>query len=140
MTPIKGIDPRITTPEMKIAHRYMNRLGALGAQILGLLWAMATVNVNPWMAVPAGLACFAYIVYIGHDFRQQYSAIAKAFLGLNWLRLVLSAWPMLVVIAIVSGLLSNGVSWQQIGQYKEHLLGLAAFPLLSWLTQQWKGQ
>jgi hypothetical protein len=38
-----------------------------------------------------------------------------------------------VVIAIVSGLLSKGVSWQQSGEYKEHVLAPAAFPLLNWL-------
>lgn len=140
MTPVTGIDPRITTPEMQTAYRYMNRLGALGGQILGLLWAMATVKVSLWVAVAAGLACFTYILYIGHDFRQHYSAIAEAFTGLNWMRLISSAWPMLVVIAIVSGLLSKGVSWEQIGEYKEHVLALAAFPLLTWLKHSWKGQ
>lgn len=35
MTPVTGIDPRITTQEMQTAYRYMNRLGALGGQILG---------------------------------------------------------------------------------------------------------
>ncbi|MDB6050524.1 MAG: hypothetical protein JWR17_3270 [Pseudomonas sp.] len=125
---------------MQTAYRYMNRLGALGGQILGLLWALATVKVSLWVAVTAGLASFTYILYIGHDFRRQYSAIAEAFTGLNWMRLVLSAWPMLVVITIVSGLLSKGVSWQQIGDYKEHVLALAAFPLFNWLKQWWKGQ
>lgn len=140
MTPVTGIDPRITTPEMQTAYRYMNRMGVLGGQILGLLWAMATVKVSLWVAVAAGLACFTYILYIGHDFRQRYSAIAEAFTGLNWMRLVLSACPMLVVVAIVSGLLSKGVSWRQIGEYKEHVLALAAFPLLNWIEQCWKGQ
>lgn len=35
MTPVKGIDPRITTPEMQTAYLYMERLGALGARSWG---------------------------------------------------------------------------------------------------------
>ncbi|MBD8122910.1 hypothetical protein IFT62_16985 [Pseudomonas lutea] len=140
MTPVTGIDPHITTQEMQTAYRYMNRMGALGGHILGLLWAMVTAKVSLWLALAAGLACFTYILYIGHDFRQQYSAITEAFTGLNWIRLVLSAWSMLVVIAIVSGLLSKAVSWQQIGEYKQNVLALAAFPLLTWFKQWWKGQ
>lgn len=101
---------------------------------------MTTAKVSLWVALAAGLACFTYILYIGHDFRQHYSAIAEAFTGLNWMRLVLSAWSMLVVIAIVSGLLSKGVSWQQIGEYKDNVLALAAFPLFTWFKQWWRGQ
>lgn len=110
MRPVTGIDPRITTPEMQTAYRYINQLAALGGQILGLLWAMATVKVNPVVAVAAGLGCFAYILYIGHDYRQQYAEITKAFTGHYRMHLILSAWPMLVVITIVSGLLSKKVS------------------------------
>jgi hypothetical protein len=139
VTPVKGIDPRITTPEMQIAYRYMNRLGALGGQILGLRSAMATVKVSPWVAVAAGLGCLGYTLYIGHDYRRQFREIAKAFTGLYRLRLVMIAWPMMLVIVIVAGLLSKGLSWQQIGDYKEHLLTFAAFPLITWLTQWWKG-
>lgn len=135
MTPVKGIDPRITTPEMEIAYRYLNRLGALGGQILGLLWAMATVKVSPWVAAVAGLGYLGYILYIGHDYRRQSHEIAKAFTGRYRLHLAMIAWPMLIVMVIVAGLLSKGLSWQQIGEYKEHLLGLATFPLLTWLEQ-----
>ncbi|MDD1965897.1 hypothetical protein NPS29_11245 [Pseudomonas putida] len=140
MTPVTGIDPRITTPEMQTAYRYMNKLSGLASMILGLMWALANVKVTPFAAEVAGICCFVYIMYIGRDYRRQYKEIAKAFTGLNWMRLVLSAWPTLVVIVIVSGLLSRNLSWQQIGEYKEHLLALAAFPLLPWLKQCWKGQ
>ncbi|WP_426178469.1 hypothetical protein [Pseudomonas sp. TWRC1-2] len=140
MTPVKGFDPRITTPEMQSAYRYMNRLGGLASTILGLMWALANVKVTPFVAETAGLCCFAYIMYISRDYRRQYEEIARAFTGLNWVRLVMSAWPMLAVIVIVSGLLSKGLSWQQIGEYKEHLLAMAAFPLLPWLKQWLKGQ
>lgn len=140
MTPVKGIDPRITTPEMQTAYRYMNRLSGVASTILGLMWAFANVKVTPFVVEIAGLCCFAYIMYIRRDYRRQYEEIAKAFTGRYWLRLVMSAWPMLVVIVIVSGLLSKGLSWQQIGEYKEHLLAVAAFPLLPWLKQWWKGR
>lgn len=140
MTPVTGIDPRITTPEMQTAYRYMNKLSGLASTILALMWALANVKVAPFVAVTAGLCCFVYIMYISRDYRRQYEEIAKVFTGLHWMRLVLSAWPMLVVIVIVSGLLSKGLSWQQIGEYKEHLLAVAAFPLLSWLKQWWQGQ
>ncbi|PHN17151.1 hypothetical protein [Pseudomonas sp. ICMP 561] len=140
MTPVTGIDPRITTLEMQTAYRYFNRLSVLGGQILGLLWAMATVKINPLVAVAAGLGCLAYILYIGHDYRQQYAEITKAFTGRYRLRLLLSGWPMLVVIVIVSGLLSKGLSWQQIGDHKEQVLALAAFPIFTWFKQWWKGQ
>ncbi|MEB0043408.1 hypothetical protein [Pseudomonas sp. MH10] len=140
MTPVKGIDPRITTPEMQTAYSYINRLGTLGGKILGLLWAFATVKVTPLVAVAVGLACLAHILFIGRDYRRQYPQIAKAFTGRYRVRLVMSAWPMLVVIVIVSGLLSKGLSWQQIGEYKEHVLALAAFPLFTMFKQWWNGQ
>lgn len=140
MTPVKHFDPRITTPEMQIAYRYINQLGALGGKILGLIWALATIKVTPLVAVIAGVGFAVYIGYIGFDYFVQYPQIAKAFPGRYRLRLFMRAWPMLVVIVIVSGLMSEGLCWQQIGEYKQHVLALAAFPLLTRLKQCWNGR
>ncbi|AYL80371.1 hypothetical protein RYA95_13820 [Pseudomonas syringae pv. actinidiae] len=140
MTPVKHFDPRITTPEMQIAYRYINQLGALGGKILGLIWALATIKVTPLVAVIAGVGFAVYIGYIGFDYFVQYPQIAKAFPGRYRLRLFMRAWPMLVVIVIVSGLMSEGLGWQQIGEYKQHVLALAAFPLLTRLKQCWNGR
>lgn len=140
MTLEKHFDPRITTPDMQIAYCYIDRLGALGGKILALIWALATIKVTPLVALVAGVGLAVYIGYIGFDYFLRYPHIAKAFPGRHRLRLFMSAWPMLVVIVIVSGLMSGGLAWQQIGEYKQHVLALAAFPLLAWLKQCWKGQ
>lgn len=121
-------DPRFPIPEMETANKYIKRLSWLGSKLLALFWALSTINVSTPMLAGIGVAVALYLVYIGTDYRRALPRILAYLTKGGLLRLFLRAWPALVAIAIISGLIVEAFTWQQLGEFKTALLGLAAIP------------
>ena len=133
-------DPRMPTPEMNIANKYITRLGWLGSQLLALCWAFATINVSTSVLVTVGVACGLYLAYIGREYRHAYSRIMASLSKIGRLRLFAKAWPAFVAIVIVSGLAVGAFTWQQMGELKMGLLGVAVIPYATWILKKLLGE
>ncbi|WP_194790748.1 hypothetical protein [Pseudomonas sp. UFMG81] len=124
-------DPRFPIPEMGTANKYINRLGWLGSKLLALCWALSTINVSMSVLVGIGVTAALYLAYIGTDYRRAFPRIMASHTKASLLRLFVKAWPAFVAIVIISGLLVQAFTWQQLGEFKAALLCLAAIPFAS---------
>lgn len=132
-------DPQFPIPEMKTANEYIKQLGWLGSQLLALCWALATINVSSSVLVGIGAVSGLYIFYIGKDYRREFPQIMDSLSKMGLLRLFAKAWPAFVAIVIISGLAVGAFSWQQMGEFKTELLGLAAVPYATWILKKLLG-
>lgn len=124
-------DPRFPIPEMETANEYIKRLGWLGSKLLALCWVLSTINVSTSVLVGIGVAAALYLAYIGTDYRRAFPRIMASLTKAGLLRLFFKAWPAFVAIVIISGLIVQAFTWQQLGEFKTELLGLAAIPYVS---------
>lgn len=124
-------DPRFPIPEMETANEYIKRLGWLGSKLLALCWVLSTINVSTSVLVGIGVAAALYLAYIGTDYRRAFPRIMASLTKAGLLRLFFKAWPAFVAIVIISGLIVEVFTWQQLGEFKTELLGLAAIPYAS---------
>lgn len=133
-------DPRFPIPEMKTANEYIKHLGWLGSQLLALCWALATINVSTSVLITVGVVSGLWLAYIGRGYRRDYPHIAASLSKMGLLRLFAKAWPAFVAIVIVSGLIVQAFTWEQLGEFKVELLGLAAIPYASWILKKLIGE
>lgn len=124
-------DPRFPIPEMKTANEYIKRLGWLGSKLLALFWGLSTVKVSASVLVGILAAAGLYVAYIGTDYRRAFPRISASLTKAGLLRLFIRAWPAFVAFVIVGGLVAGKITWQQLGEFKTALLGLAAIPFAS---------
>ena len=133
-------DPRFPIPEMKTANEYIKHLGWLGSQLLALCWALATINVSTSVLITVGAVSGLWLAYIVRGYRRDYPHIAASLSKMGLLRLFAKAWPAFGAIVIVSGLIVQAFTWEQVGEFKSGLLGLAAIPYASWILKKLIGE
>ncbi|MFJ4394477.1 hypothetical protein ACIPZG_06025 [Pseudomonas sp. NPDC089395] len=129
-------DPRFPIPEMKTAEKYIKQLSWVGSNLLALCWLLATVNVSTSVLLGTGVCAGLYLAYVGTDYRRAFPRIRASITNGGLLRLFLKAWPAFVAIVIISGLAVEAFTWQQLGQIKTQILGLAAIHYGSWILGQ----
>jgi len=133
-------DPRFPIPEMKTANEYIKRVGWWGSQLLALCWALATINVSTSVLIAVGVVSGLWLAYIGRGYRRDYPHIAASLSKMEFFRLLVKAWPAFVAIVIISGLIVQAFTWEQLGEFKTELLGLAAIPYGAWILKKLIGQ
>ena len=103
---------------------------------MALCWALATINVSTSVLITVSVVSGLWLAYIGRGYRRDYPHIAASLSKMGLLRLFAKAWPAFVAIVIVSGLIVQAFTWEQLGEFKAGLLGLAAIPYASWILKK----
>lgn len=92
------------------------------------------------MLITVGVVSGIWLAYIGRGYRRDYPHIAASLSKMGLLRLFAKSWPAFVAIVIVSGLIVQAFTWEQLGEFKVELLGLAAIPYASWILKKLIGE
>lgn len=68
---------------------------------------------------------------VARGYRLEYRYIAASLSKMGLLRLFAKASPAFVAIVIISGLIVQAFTWEQLGESKTELLGMAVIPYVS---------